>query len=86
MPTVEEMKGMHSATCGALSSAPTAKDFDHRAHRQEAELLAPRPRSRWTPRAVQQPEEATYLHDIGKIAVADRVPPVRSAHRGGEGR
>ena len=27
----------------------------------------------WTPRAVQQLEEATYLHDIGKIAVADRV-------------
>ena len=29
--------------------------------------------SGWTPRAIQQLEEATYLHDIGKIAVSDRV-------------
>ena len=27
----------------------------------------------WGQRAIQQLEEATYLHDIGKIAVADRV-------------
>jgi diguanylate cyclase (GGDEF)-like protein len=71
----EDMKGMHLGNLRALSSALTAKDFYTIGHTARvaayAVLLAEE--LGWTPRAVQQLEEATYLHDIGKIAVADRV-------------
>ena len=71
----EDMKGMHLGNLRALSSALTAKDFYTIGHTARvaayAVLLAEE--IGWTPRAVQQLEEATYLHDIGKIAVSDRV-------------
>jgi len=71
----EDMKGMHLGNLRALSSALTAKDFYTIGHTARvaayAVLLAEE--LGWTPRAIQQLEEATYLHDIGKIAVADRV-------------
>jgi diguanylate cyclase (GGDEF)-like protein len=71
----EDMKGMHLGNLRALSSALTAKDFYTIGHTARvaayAVLLAEE--LGWSPRAVQQLEEATYLHDIGKIAVSDRV-------------
>ena len=71
----EDMKGMHLGNLRALSSALSAKDFYTIGHTARvaayAVLLAEE--LHWTPRAVQQLEEATYLHDIGKIAVSDRV-------------
>ena len=70
-----DMKGMHLGNLRALSSALSAKDFYTIGHTARvaayAVLLAEE--LHWTPRAVQQLEEATYLHDIGKIAVSDRV-------------
>lgn len=71
----ENVKGLHLGNLRALSSALTAKDFYTIGHTTRvatyAVLLAAE--LGWTPRAIQQLEEATYLHDIGKIAVADRV-------------
>ena len=71
----EDMKGMHLGNLRALSSALTAKDYYTIGHAARvaayAVLLAEE--LGWSPRAVQQLEEATYLHDIGKIAMADRV-------------
>ena len=71
----ENVKGLHLGNLRALSSALTAKDFYTIGHTARvaayAVLLATE--LGWTPRAVQQLEEATYLHDIGKIAVSDRV-------------
>ena len=71
----ENVKGLHLGNLRALSSALTAKDFYTIGHTARvaayAVLLAAE--LGWTPRAIQQLEEATYLHDIGKIAVADRV-------------
>jgi diguanylate cyclase (GGDEF)-like protein len=70
-----DMKGMHLGNLRALSSALSAKDFYTIGHTARvaayAVLLAEE--LHWAPRAVQQLEEATYLHDIGKIAVSDRV-------------
>ena len=71
----ENVKGLHLGNLRALSSALTAKDFYTIGHTARvaayAVLLAAE--LDWKPRAIQQLEEATYLHDIGKIAVADRV-------------
>ena len=71
----ENVKGLHLGNLRALSSALTAKDFYTIGHTARvaayAVLLAAE--LGWTSRAIQQLEEATYLHDIGKIAVADRV-------------
>jgi diguanylate cyclase (GGDEF)-like protein len=71
----EDVKGLHVGNLRALSSALTAKDLYTIGHTARvaayAVLLAAE--LDWTPRAIQQLEEATYLHDIGKIAVADRV-------------
>ncbi len=71
----EDMKGMHLGNLRALSSALTAKDFYTIGHtaRVAAYAMLLAEELGWTPRAIQQLEEATYLHDIGKIAVADRV-------------
>ncbi|HEY5169434.1 MAG TPA: GAF domain-containing protein, partial [Thermoleophilia bacterium] len=67
----ENVKGLHLGNLRALSSALTAKDFYTIGHTARvaayAVLLAAE--LGWTPRAIQQLEEATYLHDIGKIAV-----------------
>ena len=71
----ENIKGMHLGNLRALSSALTAKDIYTIGHTARvaayAVLLAAE--LGWTPRRIQLLEEATYLHDIGKIAVADRV-------------
>jgi diguanylate cyclase (GGDEF)-like protein/putative nucleotidyltransferase with HDIG domain len=71
----EDVKGLHLGNLRALSSALTAKDIYTIGHTARvaayAVLLAAE--LGWTPRRIQLLEEATYLHDIGKIAVADRV-------------
>ena len=71
----ENVKGLHLGNLRALSSALTAKDIYTIGHTARvaayAVLLAAE--LGWTPRRIQLLEEATYLHDIGKIAVADRV-------------
>ena len=72
----ENVKGLHLGNLRALSSALTAKDvytIGHTAPRRGLRRAA-RGRARLDRRGrIQQLEEATYLHDIGKIAVADRV-------------
>ena len=71
----ENVKGLHLGNLKALSSALIAKDFYTIGHTARvaayAVLLAKE--LGWGLREVQQLEEATYLHDIGKIAVSDRV-------------
>ena len=71
----ENVKGLHLGNLRALSSALTAKDIYTIGHTARvaayAVLLAAE--LGWSPRRIQLLEEATYLHDIGKIAVADRV-------------
>jgi diguanylate cyclase (GGDEF)-like protein len=71
----ENVKGLHLGHLKALSSALTAKDYYTIGHTARvaayAVLLAGE--LGWSEREIQQLEEATYLHDIGKIAVADRV-------------
>ncbi len=71
----ENVKGLHLGHLKALSSALTAKDYYTIGHTARvaayAVLLAGE--LGWGEREIQQLEEATYLHDIGKIAVADRV-------------
>ena len=71
----ENVKGLHLGNLRALSSALTAKDIYTIGHTARvaayAVLLAAE--LGWMPRRIQLLEEATYLHDIGKIAVADRV-------------
>jgi diguanylate cyclase (GGDEF)-like protein len=71
----ESVKRLHVGNLRALSSALTAKDYYTVGHTARvaayAVLLAGE--LGWGQRAIQQLEEATYLHDIGKIAVADRV-------------
>lgn len=71
----ESVKGLHRGNLRALSSALTAKDPYTVGHAARvaayAVLLAAE--LGWTSRAMQQLEDAAYLHDIGKIAVAERV-------------
>ena len=71
----ENVKRLHLGHLKALSSALTAKDYYTIGHTARvaayAVLLAGE--LGWGEREVQQLEEMTYLHDIGKIAVADRV-------------
>jgi len=71
----ENIKGMHLGNLRALSSALTAKDFYTIGHtaRVAAYAVMLAAELGWSVRAIQQLEEATYLHDIGKIAVSDRV-------------
>jgi diguanylate cyclase (GGDEF)-like protein len=71
----ENVKGLHLGNLRALSSALTAKDMYTIGHtaRVAAYAVMLAVELGWSPRAVQQLEEATYLHDIGKIAVSDRV-------------
>ena len=71
----ENIKGMHLGNLRALSSALTAKDFYTIGHtaRVAAYAVMLAAELGWPARAIQQLEEATYLHDIGKIAVSDRV-------------
>ncbi len=71
----ENVKALHLGNLKALSSALTAKDFYTVGHtaRVAAYAMLLADELGWGQRAIQQLEEATYLHDIGKIAVADRV-------------
>ena len=71
----ESVKGLHLANLKALSTALTAKDFytmGHTARVAAYAVLLARELG-WSTWDIQQLEEATYLHDIGKIAVSDRV-------------
>ena len=71
----ENVKRLHLANLRALSSALTAKDFYTVGHTARvaayAVLLADE--LGWGLRETQQLEEVSYLHDVGKITVADRV-------------
>lgn len=71
----ENAKGLHLGNLKALSSALTAKDVYTIGHTARVAAYAVLLASElgWGQREIQQLEEATYLHDIGKIAVADRV-------------
>ncbi len=71
----ENVRRLHLGNLRALSSALTAKDYYTLGHTTRvavyAVLLA---RELGLPeKTVQQVEEIAYLHDIGKIAVSDRV-------------
>ncbi len=71
----ENVKRLHLANLRAVSSALTAKDFYTVGHAARvaayAVLLAAE--LGWSTREIQQLEEVAYLHDVGKITVADRV-------------
>ena len=71
----ENVKRLHLANLRAVSSALTAKDFYTVGHAARvaayAVLLAAE--LGWSAREIQQLEEVAYLHDVGKITVADRV-------------
>ena len=71
----ENVKGLHLANLKALSAALTAKDVYTLGHTARvaayAVLLAGE--LGWTAQGIRHLEEATYLHDIGKIAVSDRI-------------
>jgi len=71
----ENVKGLHLGHLKALSSALTAKDYYTIGHTARVAVYAVLLAGElgWGEREIQQLEEATYLHDIGKIAVADRV-------------
>ena len=71
----ENVKGLHLGNLKALGSALIAKDFYTIGHTARVAAYAVLLASElgWGQREIQQLEEATYLHDIGKIAVADRV-------------
>ena len=71
----ENLRSLHLGSLKALTSALTAKDHYTIGHTARvaayAVLLADE--LGWAPAEVQQLELATYLHDIGKIAVSDRI-------------
>jgi len=71
----ENVKGLHLASLKTLSSALSAKDvytIGHAARVAAYAVLLARELG-WGAREIEQIEEATYLHDVGKIAIADRV-------------
>ena len=71
----ETVRELHLASLRALSSALTAKDYYTLGHTARvapyativAEELG------WSGQAIAELEEVAYLHDIGKLAVPDRV-------------
>ena len=71
----EEIKHMHLGNLKALSSALNAKDYYTLGHaaRVAAYTVLLGHELGWPDDFVAQAEEAAYLHDIGKIGVADRV-------------
>jgi diguanylate cyclase (GGDEF)-like protein/excisionase family DNA binding protein len=71
----DEIKRMHLGNLKALSSALNAKDYYTLGHaaRVGAYMVLLGHELGWSDETIHQVEEAAYLHDIGKIGVADRV-------------
>jgi len=70
-----DIKRMHFSNLKALSSALNAKDYYTLGHaaRVAAYMVLLGAELGWPPGLQKQVEEAAYLHDIGKIAVSDRI-------------
>ncbi len=70
-----DIKRMHLGNLKALSSALNAKDYYTLGHaaRVAAYIVLLGEELGWEPGLLRSVEEAAYLHDIGKIGVADRV-------------
>ena len=71
----ENIRNMHLGNLRALSSALSAKDYYTLGHtaRVAAYALLVGKELGWSLERLHQLEEVAYLHDIGKIAVSDRV-------------
>jgi diguanylate cyclase (GGDEF)-like protein len=70
-----DIKAMHLSNLRALSSALNAKDYYTIGHaaRVSAYMVLLGSKLGWPEALVRGAEEAAYLHDIGKIAISDRV-------------
>jgi diguanylate cyclase (GGDEF)-like protein/excisionase family DNA binding protein len=71
----EEVKHLHLGNLKALSSALSAKDYYTLGHaaRVSAYMTLLGRELDWTEDRLADVQDAAYLHDIGKIAVSDRV-------------
>ena len=71
----EEVKRLHLGNLKALSSALSAKDYYTLGHaaRVSAYMMLLGRELGWTDERLAEVQDAAYLHDIGKIAVSDRV-------------
>ena len=71
----EEVKHLHLGNLKALSSALSAKDYYTLGHaaRVSAYMMLLGRELGWTDERLAEVQDAAYLHDIGKIAVSDRV-------------
>ncbi len=71
----EDVRGMHLASLRALSSALTAKDYYTVGHTARVAAYATMLAEElgWSGQAIAELEEVAYLHDMGKLAVPDRV-------------
>src|SRR5450759_3864644 len=71
----EEVKHLHLGNLKALSSALSAKDYYTLGHaaRVSAYMTLLGRELGWTHDRLAEVQDAAYLHDIGKIAVSDRV-------------
>ncbi|MEI6449750.1 MAG: diguanylate cyclase [Actinomycetes bacterium] len=71
----EEVTRLHLGNLKALSSALSAKDYYTLGHaaRVSAYMMLLGSELGWTDERLAEVQDAAYLHDIGKIAVSDRV-------------
>jgi diguanylate cyclase (GGDEF)-like protein len=71
----ENIRRLHLGNLKALSSALSAKDYYTLGHaaRVAAYMVLLGKELGWSHETLAQAEEAAYLHDIGKIAISDRV-------------
>ena len=71
----ENIRRLHLSNLKALSSALSAKDYYTLGHaaRVAAYMVLLGKQLGWPHETLVQAEEAAYLHDIGKIAISDRV-------------
>ena len=71
----DNIRRLHLSNLKALSSALSAKDYYTLGHaaRVAAYMVLLGKELGWPHETLVQAEEAAYLHDIGKIAISDRV-------------
>lgn len=71
----ETVRELHLGSLRALSSALTAKDYYTLGHTARVATYASLVAEElgWSGQAIAELEEVAYLHDIGKLAVPDRV-------------
>ena len=71
----QEIKTLHLGNLKGLSTALNAKDYYTLGHaaRVAAYMVLLGRELGWEPGTIEQVREASYLHDIGKIGVSDRV-------------